>query len=290
MRYTSDHARGLRLLLLLIVALLAGCNSKPMNPDRPHFRVLTYNVNFGVPNPDGAVRAIAEAGADVVCLQETNELWERHIRAALGSRYPHVHFRHGPVAAGMAMLSKWPVRSIDLVEPNDSWFPACVATAQTPVGDVQFVSVHLRPPVSDSGSHVSGYFETRPLRRAEIESICASARTLRGDPRTPVILLGDFNESDSGRAIRFLRQRGYRSATQQFDRYTSTWRWNVGPLPLRDRLDHILYSEALRCFNCKVVKAGDSDHLPVVATFGVAAQRASEVAATQPTSPISAAF
>jgi endonuclease/exonuclease/phosphatase (EEP) superfamily protein YafD len=225
-------------------------------------------VNFGAPNPHAATRAIAQANADVVCLQETNELWEQQIRAALGSSYPQVHFRHGPAASGMVLLSKWPVSRIDFVKPADGWFPACVATVQTPAGNVQFISLHLRPPVDDRGSHVRGYFVTKPLRRAEIEEIYNATAALRPASRVPVIILGDFNESDSGRAVTFLRQRGFRDALHEFDRYTSTWRWNVGPIPLRDRLDHVLYSTALRCFNCRVLKAGNSDHYPIIATFG----------------------
>ncbi len=50
-------------------------------------RVMTYNVNFGAPAREAAVDAIAEASADVVCLQETTPEWEELLRQRLSERY-----------------------------------------------------------------------------------------------------------------------------------------------------------------------------------------------------------
>src|SRR6476469_7755146 len=104
----------------VIMVFMMGCESarKPETPTGPHFSVLTYNVNFGGPRPELAIDAIARADADVVCLQETNPAWEQSVRAGLGSVYPHISFHHGPVAGGMAMLSKLPVRRIDYLAPQ----------------------------------------------------------------------------------------------------------------------------------------------------------------------------
>jgi endonuclease/exonuclease/phosphatase (EEP) superfamily protein YafD len=85
----STPAPATPAVVLLVLYLLgaAGCagrrSSEPMTG--AHFSMLTYNVNFGGPRPDLAVEAIAEADADVVCLQETNPAWERMVRDALAS-------------------------------------------------------------------------------------------------------------------------------------------------------------------------------------------------------------
>src|SRR5688572_2704906 len=135
----SAPARPVVVLLVLCLLGAVGCAGRrsPEPMTGAHLSVLTYNVNFGGPRPDLAVQAIAEANADVVCLQETNPAWERMIRDALGERYPHVHFRHEPGAGGIAMLSKWPVSSVDYHRADAGWFPACIATVQTPAGPVQ---------------------------------------------------------------------------------------------------------------------------------------------------------
>jgi vancomycin resistance protein VanJ len=263
-------ARGATAFFFCTVAL-AGC-ATPTPPEPvvgAHFSVLTYNVNFGGPGSDSAVQAIADADADVVCLQETNAAWEKALREGVGPRYPHAFFHDAPAAGGAALLSKWPVRSVEFCRADAGWFPACIATVETPAGPVQFVSVHLRPPVSDRGSFVSGYFTTPPVRLAEVGELLATADTIDALP-TPLVrvIVGDFNEGDGGPSVRLLRERGYRDALQRFDPYASTWHWQLGPMPLRGRLDHVLYSRSLNCLDARVIRRGASDHFPVVAVFG----------------------
>src|SRR5688500_2289854 len=94
--------------LLLISAIFApGCASRPAasvpaQSAPPDFSVLTYNVNFAAPRPDLAVRAVADAGADIVCLQETTPQWEAVMREGVGQLSPHMHFHHEPAAGGIA--------------------------------------------------------------------------------------------------------------------------------------------------------------------------------------------
>jgi len=163
------------------------------------------------------------------------------------------------------------VRAIEFVQTQAGWFPACIATIDTPAGAVQFVSVHLHPPVSESGSVASGYFTTPRVRRSEIEELdaLADARAqAQGIPDVPRVVLGDFNEESNRSAVRLLRDRGYRDPLEHFDPRTSTWHWQYGVLPLWGRLDHVLHTPALHCYDARVVRRGESDHFPVLAVFG----------------------
>ena len=54
---------------------------------------------------------------------------------------------------------------------------------------------------------------------------------------------------------------------RRFGRYPHTWRWRVGVVTVKKRMDHILYSEELSCFDARVLPLGGSDHYPVVALF-----------------------
>ena len=247
-----------------VCALLWGCTSAPPPADgAPDFSVLTYNVNFAAPRPDLAVRAIAEADADVVCLQETTPEWELAVRAGLGNADPYIRFRNEPAAGGMALLSKWELEGLTFRRTDAGWFPACIATVNTPAGPVRVVSVHLRPPVSERGSFASGYLTTPPVRRSEIEEIHAAAV----NPDVPSVFVGDFNESRGGAAVRYLSKRGYRSALRQFSPSASTWHWQYGPIPLRGQLDHVLHEPSLECLDARVLRKGASDHYPVLAAF-----------------------
>lgn len=267
---------ALRPILALACVVALGCRPvrKPEGPTGPHASVMTYNVNFGGPRPDLAAEAIRNADADIVALQETNPAWERFLRPRLEEHYAHMRFRHCGGAGGMAFLSKWPLRERAYARPEAGWFPGWVVEVQTPVGPVQFLNVHLRPPVSDRGRlGVGPYFSTKPIRLAEIQALHEHL-----EPGKPAIILGDFNEDDSGRAVRWLREQGMTDALREFDRCTSTWRWRTRYLTLRNRLDHIFYPPGLYCLSARVIKAGGSDHFPVIALF----QKAREGSRTTP--------
>jgi endonuclease/exonuclease/phosphatase family metal-dependent hydrolase len=124
--------------------------------------------------------------------------------------------------------------------------------------------VHLRPAISDSGSFTpSSYYSTKAVRLDEIRWFAN-----RLNPKRAAIVLGDFNEDDSGRAVQWLTTNGMKDALREFDRGADTWRWRTSVGTFSDRLDHILYSPDLHCFYARVIKRGASDHLPVVAVFG----------------------
>jgi endonuclease/exonuclease/phosphatase family metal-dependent hydrolase len=88
------------------------------------------------------------------------------------------------------------------------------------------------------------------------------------DPKLPTIVAGDFNEQRGG-GLATLKALRFGDAIRAQNRTSSsptTWRWKVGPLMLRQQLDHILYDRRrFTCVEARVLKIGRSDHLPVVA-------------------------
>jgi endonuclease/exonuclease/phosphatase (EEP) superfamily protein YafD len=93
------------------------------------------------------------------------------------------------------------------------------------------------------------------------------AHHVAGLPRRgPVIVLGDFNEGDGGRAVRLLRGRGFASALARRDPSTATWHWRTSLGTLGTRLDHILY-RGLSLKGAQVLPGAASDHFPVEAVF-----------------------
>ena len=142
------------------------------------------------------------------------------------------------------------------------WFPAMRVVLHTGLGPVQVLQVHLRPPFSDSGSVVSGYFTTPPVREAEIEGFTAAL-----DADLPTLIVGDFNEGPGGSAIAVLRERGMKTALPEFAPGETTWRWRTSLGTLHHTLDHIVYDGRLEPIDTRVLRAGRSDHLPVIAVF-----------------------
>lgn len=231
--------------------------------------ILTFNVNFGLAADPQNVAAIREADADIVLLQETTEPSAEVFVAELGDVYPYLSFQDCCGAGGLGYLSKFPIADDDYREPPDvegSWFPAWRLVIDAPLGQVQTLSVHLRPPVSDSGSWLSGQLTTPKIRAKEIEAYWELL-----DHDIPTIIAGDFNEGKGGGAVEFLEAKGLRSALVQAQPSANTWRWGTKLGELTAMLDHIVYDPQFALVHVEVLEEGVSDHYPVRAIFRRAA-------------------
>jgi endonuclease/exonuclease/phosphatase family metal-dependent hydrolase len=242
----------------------AGARSAAI-PRAEQLVVMTYNVNFGMAGDPPTLGAIRDGGADVVLLQEVNPAWEEHLRRDLASTYPHQAYRHSDQwpAGGLAVLSRHRFDEGVLLPSPTGWFPAWRIVVDAPMGRVQMLNVHLKPPLSEPKSLSYGYFSTKKDRKREIEAFVTHL-----DPDIPTIVAGDFNENEGGRAVELLESRGMRTALPDFEPRRATWRWDTSVGTIESRLDHIVYDESrLRARSAHVVDAGRSDHLPVVATL-----------------------
>lgn len=251
---------------IFVIGLFCGCRTTrtAIVPVSPHLHLLTYNVNWGGARPDLAAELILRSGADIVCLQETTPQWERYLRQALTPEYQFAQFRNSKnrMGGGLGFLAKVPAKEVAYIPSETGWFDGWIMKFETVLGPIQVINVHLRPPISDGGSWVSGYFTTKDDRRLEIERFYS-----KREPHTPTLVLGDFNDGESGAAVRWLQSQGMLNSLPQFDRYDPTWEWKTSLGKLKRRMDHILYSRELDCSAARVVPAGASDHFPVEAIF-----------------------
>jgi endonuclease/exonuclease/phosphatase family metal-dependent hydrolase len=253
-------------IAILIAFATAGCRTARVAepPNGPGFRVVTYNVNWGAPQPDLAAEIIRASGADIVCLQETTPQWEEFLRRELRRDYPFAAFRSSKnrMGGGLAFLAKTAGSEIAYIPSDTGWFDGWIMAFKTPLGRVQVLNIHLRPPVSDSGSWVSGYFTTRDDRSREIERFYERRR-----PELPLLVVGDFNDGQNSPVVKWLEDKGMINALPAFDLYSPTWQWRTSLVKLSRRMDHIVYSRELECCSARVIRAGASDHFPVEAVF-----------------------
>ena len=276
------HNDMMRVSMVTLCALMVvgGCRhanrlERPdFAPNEPCLSVVTYNVNFGVPQPENVVRYLADSGAAVVCLQETHTRWERILKHGLGRIYPHTYFQEWQAAGGMAVMSRYELRNVAVLEPEVGWWPALLVEVDTPVGAVQILNVHLKPPLTERGRvSVGAYCQAPGIHREEMEGFLRHV-----DLDCPLIIAGDFNENEIGLAMESLFDQGFTSALSTYDRRSNTWYWKVWPgIALNDRFDHIMYTGDLHCTGAEVVPVSGSDHMPVRA---VIVQREPVVAAT----------
>ena len=239
-------------------------SSAPTTSPSLGLSILTYNVEFNHGTPAATIDAIADANADIICLQESNQDWEGAIRSRFLSDFTEMRFQPPPPndPGGLAVLSKFPIESVTKLAPGErGWFPACLAIVATPAGRVQILNVHLRPLISDGGSRVKGFLTVESMHRAEIESL---QRQL--DPNLPTLIVGDFNEGNDGKATQWLAALGFTDVLPHFDRDTPTWHGSVYGVKTSYRDDHVMVTKGLTCTDARVLQRGASDHYPVRAT------------------------
>ncbi|MBL9013760.1 MAG: endonuclease/exonuclease/phosphatase family protein [Myxococcales bacterium] len=258
-----------------LVVLLAACTatapvavtsiaSAPRAHDAPArpagaLRVMSYNVNFGLEGDPQAIDAIAQAHPEIVLLQETTDTWRDVLVGGL-PQLPHHHFvppKDLP-AGGIGVLSRYPIVSAEELPSVGGPFAALRVVIDAPGGRIQLLDVHLRPPMSDGGSWVVGFFSTRDVREREI-----AWHAERLDRSLPKVIAGDFNEERGGLALAVAERLGYTDAIAQWAGETRTWEWPVGSLTLRFQLDHILHDGCFVASAAGIVEAGRSDHKPI---------------------------
>jgi endonuclease/exonuclease/phosphatase family metal-dependent hydrolase len=283
----------------------------------PVLSLLSYNVNFGPfmdvqdddyetmaqiighsSNVQLVIKAIAEADADIVCLQETNAGWAYACATRLKENYPQQHFYpscRGYYAGGSAFLFKDSVSEFT-VTANDprvqgAYFEALILSGTFSFADstqtlFNIINVHLRPPLSmgdDSGGVLGNlnayFFKSGPVHMSEVS---AHLKHL-GTENTFVV--GDFNEGGHGDGYKFLSKKGYVDAVSLCSDQT-TWYW---PVPVIGQIwgayDHIFYPpEYFRPSGCTIMTAYKdvSDHIPVLATFQINGKKNEDVGASLP--------
>ena len=178
-----------------------------------------------------------------------------------GAKLPHHKFAPPAgdwLAGGMGVMSRWPILSVDELPSAAGPFFAWRVVIDVLGGPIQGLNLHLRPPMSDGGSWIVGFFSTREARERE-----AAVHTEELDRTLPTVVVGDFNEESDGRAVAVFTRRGFDDALATYAPRTRTWEWPVGAITLRFQLDHILYNTGFLAVAAGVVEAGRSDHFPV---------------------------
>ena len=240
-------------------------------------RVATYNLNFANRSSDKVLDAIAEADADILCLQETTPNSERFLRRKLATDYPEFYaagHKGKHFAERFVIASKRKLRDLVFEPPGDGPFGFYRATVNFEGTDIQIVNVHLLPFVvpknatlADSMKVVSA---TETIHATEIAEILKVI-----DGTKPAIVAGDFNSLSTFVAPAALTDSGfidsYAAVHEKADTHP-TWQWPTRPIPLRLRIDYVFHSKHFHTIDSAIIRRDGSDHSLVVTTFEFAEQ------------------
>jgi len=217
------------------------------DPEAPVVRLYSANL-FHLNNDTAAIRrSIEAANPDIVVLIELGEAPRQDLDRLLEG-YPHRSISMPPDREQdrprSLIASRWPLTARAATPPG---LQAVAVTAQTPLGPVDVVGVHLtRPwPFQNSWGQIS---QTMALDEL--------VRGLNG----PVIAAGDFNSVSAARIGKQIRRDiGLRPAPG----FPGTWPAGL-PSVLGLTIDHVYASPDLAFVSRRLGDATGSDHRPVV--------------------------
>jgi endonuclease/exonuclease/phosphatase family metal-dependent hydrolase len=267
---------------LIIATLLSACTVSKVTTFQTfqpklsgEIRVATYNLNWGEKdwrehNVDNISHAIQVVNADIIFLQEASFEWEKIITDDFSKRYRYrqfFHFYNDSLGRGMAILSKYPIESKKYIYAYSGWYPGWHGYIRTPIAKIQFLSVRLLPIQYDENDLSSmpfySMFSSSTKRKKDFLGYY-----LKLDPYLPTLIAGDFNETNDGLTVNFLRKHGYSDTSLLFKKPTYTWHWPLKIVTLANQLDYIFYTpHHLHAVRAQVLHEGGSDHYPVVVDF-----------------------
>jgi len=242
--------------LVSIVALFSAVEPQwapgalPPEPGAPVVRLYSANVYYLNDDIAAIRRSIEAADPDIIILIELG-------RGPLGrldellAGYPHragsmrMDETRGPSRSIIA--SRWPLTQ---VANRPDGLHSVTAVAETPLGEVNVVGVHLtRPwPFQPQWGQISQTMALGDIRR-----------TLNG----PVIVAGDFNSVSNARIGRQMKKDLGLTPAGGFP---GTWPSDL-PSPLGITIDQVWRSSDLTFVSRKLGRPNGSDHRPVVTEF-----------------------
>ena len=255
----------------IVSALLIMMLASPAHADE--LKVLAFNVLFKGADDAKSLSAVRDADADVVCLTELTPTFVKRFEAdaALMKRYPHRSFAPQSGTWGVGFASKAPLSGVQTFAVAPIKLPAMEASV--PFGaagaSVKLTCVHLIPPGGKDGVTLETLAKTEVVREKQATTLTARYAKLK----TPSVLLGDFNEEPGGKTLRALAKAGWeRGCLLPDSSCTPTFPGPVVAWPAVFTIDHVL-ARGLEFESSATVRAGGSDHYPVVAVLKPAAPK-----------------
>jgi endonuclease/exonuclease/phosphatase (EEP) superfamily protein YafD len=214
----------------------------------PRLRIFVANVLFDNPHPEGIVREIDAADADVVMLEEFTTRWQRALeRASWREEYPHRLVTPHGTTSRSAILSRLPLEETVIEYTERS--PLLGATVDVGGRSVRLLNVHPAAPVFNF-----------PRWRAQADAVNATLRHTSGR----VVAAGDFNVTQFNFWLDEIQDLGLRSAHEFLGRGTATtWPNRQSPFP-PVRLDHVMVSDGVTPLAIREGVGEGSDHKPVI--------------------------
>ncbi|MFH0842075.1 MAG: endonuclease/exonuclease/phosphatase family protein [Bacteroidota bacterium] len=289
--------------LISVIVIALGFNhltnyiklSKPANKGENSFQVMSYNLrlfNYFETNSNNSEKNVIEfiktQQPDILCLQEffitgTPSQKETSLKAALGGKY-HSHIKVIGSGRnryyGIVTFSKFPIiRKSEIIHPrssslsiftdvvieNDTFriFNNHLQSFRLQNIERSFIEEITTPDDAETLNEVrkiSGSLKQGFVRRAHQSQL---VKVQINSSPYPVIVVGDFNDTPVSYSYRKIRKGLNDSFVSSGYGAGFTYKGNYPP----NRIDYILYDNALESTYFETLKVKYSDHYPIVAYF-----------------------
>jgi endonuclease/exonuclease/phosphatase (EEP) superfamily protein YafD len=218
----------------------------PMSSADTALRVMSANVFVNNTTPDKLTELLARNKPDVVFVQEVSPMWAKvlgHLPA-----YPYRKVIARKDSFGIALLSKYPLTNIVVLDEKEFGPPAIAATMSWRGQEIELVAVHPLPPIGRQA-----YVNRNATLYRHATRLSASGR--------PAIMGGDFNATPWSAGLAVVNEAGLVRATP----LAPTWPAHLG-VPAVIPIDHIVVSKHWAVGSNGRGPGIGSDHFPVEAT------------------------
>jgi endonuclease/exonuclease/phosphatase (EEP) superfamily protein YafD len=278
--YRRNRIARLTMALLVLCALYHFIEIYPYTPlAREQTRVATRNapqrsislmianVLMRNRNIEAFAREVRNSSPDVIIAVETDEWWARSV-GFLEHLYPHVIREPLANTYGMIVLSRRPLRDVQVRHLIEDSIPSIRATVEMPSGETfDLYALHPRPPIPGSNSD---------QRDAEL---ILAAREVRARKR-PAIVAGDLNDVAWSRTTALFQEiSGMLDPRIGRGMYNS---FHADYFFLRYPLDHIFHTNQFRLIEIRRLESIGSDHFPIYAALSFEPENAAAQPQPQP--------
>jgi endonuclease/exonuclease/phosphatase (EEP) superfamily protein YafD len=221
---------------------------QPVAPSPDTVRVYSANLFLYNEQYEAVASQLAENGADIVLLVETDPDFFAGLSPYVD--YPYSYHEINFADEGLILLSRWPLtirQDPQLTEILRSYVLAEVAT---PAGSLQFLGAHT---LSPSGPRSWSY------RNIELAALADFAAAQPG----PLVIAGDLNVTVWSPAFADLLADGHLVQARVGQGVLPTWPAFAGPLGVP--IDQVLMTPDLAARSLRTLPALGSDHRPLLA-------------------------
>jgi len=230
----------------------------PARTDGESVKVAHFNISTFGNDYDEILNEILNTNADVISIQELTPDWNQFIENSLISKqYPHDVSLVRIDPFGVAVYSKYEFTSVDTFyynnNPNFRNIPNlhCIINSPRENRKVNFISSRTYPPFN-----VTAYDHLRE----HMVFIAKKISTITG----PVITVGDYNAVPWSKEIKEFRDLAQLKDSRRS--YTPSFKegsFMLFHLPI----DHIFFSEELRCVEFENLYTAGSNHIGIEGTY-----------------------